>query len=92
MKQEQTIDAVMLFYNDLNEYQKSEQGQQVNNNYCAWLENKTRDNYNKLVKAITKYYNDRNAKTCALTWASEQERETGRALDYYIAQLYKEQN
>ena len=76
----------MLFYNDLNEYQCSEQGKKLD--YAFYHEKDIK----KLEELINDYYAKRNSEPVSLTYTNKKELEEAKKLDNYIARLYCEQN
>lgn len=74
----------MLFYNDLLEYQCSNEGKKLDFAF------KNNVNYEILKKCIDNYYNARNNND--LHYDNLQELAVAKNTDIFIANLYKEQN
>lgn len=71
-----------LFYNDLVEYQNSIEGKRLNKAF--------QENSSNLEELINDYYTKRN--NDKLTYYNNEDLESGKSIDSYICDLYKEQN
>lgn len=76
------IEEKWLFYNDLVEYQNSIEGKRLNKAF--------QENSSNLEELINDYYTKRN--NDKLTYYNNEDLESGKSIDSYICDLYKEQN
>lgn len=79
-----------LFYNDLVEYQNSIEGKKLDKAFKELKDNYNITEYLKLEELINDYYIKRNSNK--LTYYNNEDLESGKSIDSYICDLYKEQN
>jgi hypothetical protein len=75
-------EEMFLFYNDLQEYQNSIEGKKLDKAF--------KENSEDLTDLIEDYYTKRNSEK--LTYYNEQDLKSGKEIDKYISDLYREQN